>query len=144
MTLREHFTRNGIDGCLTPEKEEKLIALSAYLTEYNKKVNLTAITDEDGIYAKHITDCALILPFIRDGASVLDVGCGGGFPMPIPSDRCAALGRNDQLFKRFLPDAAAPILDRGLPPKGARNLIRIPTKGNAREIACHPRGTPRP
>ena len=80
MTLREHFTRNGIDGCLTPEKEEKLIALSAYLTEYNKKVNLTAITDEDGIYAKHITDCALILPFIRDGASVLDVGCGGGFP----------------------------------------------------------------
>ena len=80
MTLREHFAQNGIDGRLTPESEEKLVALTAYLKEYNKKVNVTAITDDDGIYAKHITDCALILPFIAEGASVLDVGCGGGFP----------------------------------------------------------------
>lgn len=80
MTLKEHFERNGAERYLTEEKEKKLVKLAGLLAEYNKKVNLTSITDEDGIYAKHIVDCAALIPFLKEGSSLLDVGCGGGFP----------------------------------------------------------------
>ena len=51
-----------------------------FLVEYNEKVNLTAITDEDGVILKHFVDSVAVIPYISEGASVVDVGCGGGFP----------------------------------------------------------------
>lgn len=73
------FTLSGID-IPSEEKTEKLFALSENLTEYGKNVNLTAITDTDGIILKHLADCALLCPFVPEGARVIDVGAGGGFP----------------------------------------------------------------
>lgn len=80
MTLRECFEKNGISAYLNNEKEEKLLYLCRLLLEYNEKVNLTAMTDPDDIYAKHIADSAMILPFLEGRKTLLDVGCGGGFP----------------------------------------------------------------
>ena len=80
MTLYEHFENNGLSGYLTKEKAEKLEALCGLLLEYNKKVNLTSIRDRDGVYAKHFADCASVIPYLEDGAKMLDIGCGGGFP----------------------------------------------------------------
>ena len=50
------------------------------LVAYNEKVNLTAVTDMEGVVAKHFADSLLIEKFIPRGATVCDVGCGGGFP----------------------------------------------------------------
>ena len=80
MTLKECFEKNGISEYLTPGKEEKLLILCRLLLEYNEKVNLTALTEPDDIYAKHIADSAMLLPYLTDRKTLLDVGCGGGFP----------------------------------------------------------------
>ena len=50
------------------------------LIEANEKVNLTAVTDPAGVCVLHFADSLTLLPFIPEGARVVDVGCGGGFP----------------------------------------------------------------
>ncbi len=52
------------------------------LIEWNEKINLTAITDPEGIVVKHFLDCALLLKQVNipEGAKVIDVGTGAGFP----------------------------------------------------------------
>lgn len=50
------------------------------LLEYNNKFNLTAITDENDIYIKHFLDCVAGDMFFEKGASVVEIGSGGGFP----------------------------------------------------------------
>ena len=50
------------------------------LIEWNKKVNLTAITEPDEIILKHFVDSLTISRYISDGTKVVDVGTGAGFP----------------------------------------------------------------
>lgn len=50
------------------------------LKEWNEKINLTAITQEDEIILKHFVDCLTIKKFIKTGESVVDIGTGAGFP----------------------------------------------------------------
>ena len=47
---------------------------------YNNKFNLTAITDEKGIYIKHFLDSVVGERLIERGAGVVEIGSGGGFP----------------------------------------------------------------
>ncbi|MGN1330835.1 MAG: 16S rRNA (guanine(527)-N(7))-methyltransferase RsmG [Clostridia bacterium] len=49
------------------------------LLEWNKKVNLTAITDEKDIIIKHFIDSIIINKEI-EGNTMLDIGSGAGFP----------------------------------------------------------------
>lgn len=60
----------------------KFAKYSSMLTERNKVMNLTAITDDAGISTKHFLDSILPLSAIDlpQGASVIDVGTGAGFP----------------------------------------------------------------
>ena len=55
-----------------------------YLLEYNRKVNLTAIRDIEGVYLKHFYDsiltfCGVHLDFNKMN-TLIDVGSGAGFP----------------------------------------------------------------
>jgi len=52
------------------------------LVEWNEKMNLTAITDDEGILYKHFYDCLLFFKNVnvKNGASLIDVGTGAGFP----------------------------------------------------------------
>lgn len=59
---------------------EKFEILYNELVDYNKKVNLTAVTDIEGAVAKHFADSLLIEEYIPAGSRLIDVGCGGGFP----------------------------------------------------------------
>ncbi len=68
-----------------PLDSAKLQQLSKYadlLCGWNEKINLTAITDPEGIAVKHFADCLYIFKYaeIPFGASVIDVGTGAGFP----------------------------------------------------------------
>ena len=58
---------------------DKLWIFKDFLKEYNEKVNLTAITDDESIVIKHFLDCLTVLPYIS-GGRVIDIGTGPGFP----------------------------------------------------------------
>jgi len=66
--------------------EQRLLLekLSAFMLEYNKKVNLTAIKEPAHIWEKHFVDSVLPLELLSGhvprGTSVIDVGTGAGFP----------------------------------------------------------------
>ena len=64
---------------------EKLDLLEKYfilLTEWNKKINLTAITDKKDVYLKHFYDSLTICKVIdlNKENSFCDIGTGAGFP----------------------------------------------------------------
>ncbi len=50
------------------------------LLEWNEKINLTAITEEDDIITKHFIDSLYCLEYIKSKDKVIDVGTGAGFP----------------------------------------------------------------
>lgn len=62
------------------EYAEKFDLFKDLLIENNKKFNLTAICDEEGIFLKHFLDSAVGEGFIKQGARVVEIGSGGGFP----------------------------------------------------------------
>jgi 16S rRNA (guanine527-N7)-methyltransferase len=78
--LRRIFEQNRLDGYLTPEKIGRLADLAAHLVRENGKYNLTAVTDPDGIILRHFADSAALASYPDEGARLLDVGCGAGFP----------------------------------------------------------------
>lgn len=71
-----------------PLKESHLDLFWIYykeLVEWNRRFNLTAITDYEGVQIRHFLDslsCLVALPRaeLQAGARVIDVGTGAGFP----------------------------------------------------------------
>ena len=68
----------GID--LSENQMELLDKYAEILVEYNEKVNLTAITDPEGIENKHFLDSLLFANNELVRGKVVDVGTGAGFP----------------------------------------------------------------
>jgi len=67
---------------LTPVQKEQFKALPGLYEEWNSRINVISRKDIDQITERHILhslSIALFCPF-PDGAQVLDVGTGGGFP----------------------------------------------------------------
>lgn len=50
------------------------------LTEWNEKMNLTAIVEGDEVIDKHFVDSLTISQYIEDDTNIIDVGTGAGFP----------------------------------------------------------------
>jgi len=67
---------------LTENQYEQFQKYFELLTEWNEKMNLTAITDESGVALKHFADSLSLLNFvdIPQNSSLADVGTGAGFP----------------------------------------------------------------
>ena len=78
--LSRVFKENGLGSLLNLEKSEKFLTLTKRMLEENEKYNLTAITDPDKIILNHYADCAALATKLPKGASIIDVGCGAGFP----------------------------------------------------------------
>lgn len=74
------LSQNELARYATPEIMQKLYDMTRYMLEINAVMNLTAITDMSEIIVKHLVDSLTIAPYISEAATVLDVGCGGGFP----------------------------------------------------------------
>ena len=101
----ETLLRGGLEALGLPtEGVPALLRNAELLTEKNKVMNLTAITDPAGIATLHFLDSAALLNLAElQGRSVVDVGTGAGFPgLPLrilePSIRLTLL---DSLNKRI-------------------------------------------
>ncbi len=67
---------------VTPAQAQQFQTYLELLLEWNEKINLTAITDPMEVVEKHFVDSLTLLAHchIKQGAKVLDVGTGAGFP----------------------------------------------------------------
>ena len=67
---------------LTPVQRERFAALYDLYAAWNAKINVVSRKDFDQLYLRHVLHSLAIAKVCRfdDGARVLDVGCGGGFP----------------------------------------------------------------
>lgn len=59
---------------------QQFYRFTEHLLEVNAHTNLTAIREPVGIVDKHYVDSLLAMHLIPEGARVLDLGCGPGFP----------------------------------------------------------------
>ena len=67
---------------LSAEQKLKFEKLGELYTSWNEKINVISRKDIDHLYIKHILHSLAIAKFVdfREGAEILDVGTGGGFP----------------------------------------------------------------
>lgn len=64
------------------EKYQKFMKYKELIQEWNKKINLTAIDEDEEIMKKHFIDSMKVCKFdkVTLFGKILDVGTGGGFP----------------------------------------------------------------
>jgi 16S rRNA (guanine527-N7)-methyltransferase len=61
----------------------QLSRLGEYLSllqTWNRKINLTAITEPRAVVELHFLDSLAVAPLVRDAETLIDVGAGAGFP----------------------------------------------------------------
>ncbi|MCA1784964.1 MAG: 16S rRNA (guanine(527)-N(7))-methyltransferase RsmG [Desulfobacteraceae bacterium] len=73
---------------LTRDQVDQMACHAAQLEQWNRKINLTAITNPQDIAQKHFLDAIAVLPYMDQGNNhqkkIVDMGSGGGFPgLPI-------------------------------------------------------------
>lgn len=78
MTLIEFLTEKGIDSKLC----DKYYQFMKLTLEWNEKINVTAVKDEEEFIQKNIIDSLTIVgrPEISTASRIIDVGTGGGLP----------------------------------------------------------------
>ena len=77
---------NDVELELTEQQYEQFIKYMRLLQEWNEKINLTAITEDEEVIKKHFIDCikAFKSEPIKKAKTIIDVGTGAGFPgLPI-------------------------------------------------------------
>ncbi|WP_138204201.1 16S rRNA (guanine(527)-N(7))-methyltransferase RsmG [Haloimpatiens lingqiaonensis] len=64
------------------DKYNKFILYKDMIKEWNKKINLTAITEDEEIVKKHFIDSFKIFKFekLKECKKIIDIGTGAGFP----------------------------------------------------------------
>jgi 16S rRNA (guanine527-N7)-methyltransferase len=67
---------------LTPRQREQFEALGALYEEWNARINVVSRKDMEHLYTRHILHSLAIAKVCQfeAGATVIDIGCGGGFP----------------------------------------------------------------
>lgn len=67
---------------LSSDQKEKFAALQELYKDWNSKINVVSRKDVDELYLRHVLHSLGIakVQTFKPGASILDVGTGGGFP----------------------------------------------------------------
>lgn len=78
--LKESALKEGIE--LNASTLGKLQIYFEMLMEWNKRINLTSITEEKDVVIKHFLDSLVLLKHLNipENAKTIDVGTGAGFP----------------------------------------------------------------
>lgn len=66
-----------------PMQRNYFASLQGIYADWNAKINVISRKDFDNFYERHVLHSLAILKtgLIKDGDTVLDLGCGGGFPV---------------------------------------------------------------
>ena len=143
--LTEKAARYGIDVAPIADRLKRYAEI---LVEYNQKVNLTAITDAEGIEDKHFIDSLLLADCPEVRGKMVDVGTGAGFPGVVaklykpelsltllePTGKrvdflryaCGALGVEAKLLKERAEEAARKRWREGFDVATARAVAALP------------------
>lgn len=78
IRVREYLANKNID--VSNRTIEKFQEYYESLIEWNSRFNLTSITQYDDVIVKHYIDSLSAIDYISNGAKVLDLGAGAGFP----------------------------------------------------------------
>ena len=80
-TLRESLLAGAaqLELELEADTAERLLIFLRELLNWNRRINLTAITDPEQALSHHVLDSLAVAPHV-DAAPLLDVGSGGGLP----------------------------------------------------------------
>ena len=87
--MNDKLLKDGISalsGSIDQKQVQQFMTYASLLREWNEKMNLTAVTDPDGIAIKHFLDSILPLYHIDFSKidTIADIGTGAGFPgLPI-------------------------------------------------------------
>ncbi len=76
----EVFEKNSLSRFTDEETVKKFYNFANFLAEANEKTNLTAISGAEDTILKHFADSLIATDMFPEGATVVDVGCGAGFP----------------------------------------------------------------
>lgn len=89
---------------LTDEQINEFEKYQDLLLDWNEKINLTAITEENDIIIKHFVDSLTIAKYFKDNDKIIDVGTGAGFPgIPLKiSNKSLRVTLLDSLNKRII------------------------------------------
>ena len=73
---------NDVNLELSEKQYEQFIKYMRLVQEWNEKINLTAITEDEEFIKKHFIDCikAFKSKAIAEAHTIIDVGTGAGFP----------------------------------------------------------------
>ena len=73
---------NDVNLELSEKQYEQFIKYMRLVQEWNEKINLTAITEDEEFIKKHFVDCikAFKSKAIAEAHTIIDVGTGAGFP----------------------------------------------------------------
>lgn len=78
--LERVFELNSLSKYYDEDRARLFYDFADILLTTNESMNLTAVKDDDGVILKHLADSLIVADHIPEGASVIDVGCGAGFP----------------------------------------------------------------
>lgn len=109
---------NKIDVKLNNIQVEKFYKYMNLLIEWNKMMNLTAITEPNEVILKHFIDSLSINKYVGDFENIIDIGTGAGFPgipLSIVNSNCK-ITLMDSLNKRikFLDEVSNEILAKNI------------------------------
>ena len=78
--LNEASSKVGLEYNI--KKHEQFMRYKDLIKEWNEKINLTAIKEDEEIVKKHFIDSMKVFEFdkLKNAKSVIDIGTGGGFP----------------------------------------------------------------
>ncbi len=65
---------------VSPEQGRKLLAFAELLLTWNRKINLTAVTNPAEVVERHLIDSLAAVPLVKGNGPVVDLGAGGGLP----------------------------------------------------------------
>ena len=102
QTLNAGLPLLGLD--LPEERREKLVAFGRAMVKQTEVMNLTGITDDQGVANLHLLDSLTVLSTADlTGKKLIDVGCGAGFPGVPLAIACpeASITLLDSLGKRM-------------------------------------------
>ena len=65
---------------LEKSQYEKYYIYMKNILEWNTKINVTAVRDEESFIIKHFIDSLMISNYVNSNVKVIDIGTGAGFP----------------------------------------------------------------